>query len=245
MTQNNNSSFQDQNQRSFIIDKERKHRIGIPEAILCEGKSPEVLNELIVHLARTNPDMPYLFTRMSKAQWNTLEQQCASLLDISDALDYHALSKTMTMHDKGDKAMIPNQVAILTGGSSDLAAAWETKRTLNFMNVSADIFADIGVAGLWRLQQALPALDNYQVLIVCAGMEGALPTVAGGLLAQPMIALPISVGYGVSQGRHNALQSMLGSCAPGITVVNIDNGYGAASAAFRILQAIHKSSNTI
>jgi NCAIR mutase (PurE)-related protein len=102
--------------------------------------------------------------------------------------------------------------------------------------IYSDLIADVGVAGLHRLMDQLPELHKYQVLIVCAGMEGALPTVVAGLLPQPVIAVPVSVGYGVSAGGTAALHGMLASCAPGLAVVNIDNGYGAAMAALRIIK---------
>ena len=99
-------------------------------------------------------------------------------------------------------------------------------------------FIDVGVAGLHRLMSQLEEINKYNVLIVCAGMEGALATVVGGLLAQPIIAVPVSVGYGVSRSGETALNSMLSSCSPGIAVMNIDNGYGAAMAALRIIKSI-------
>jgi phosphoribosylcarboxyaminoimidazole (NCAIR) mutase len=128
-------------------------------------------------------------------------------------------------------------VAILAAGSSDLAVASEAHLALACHGVASDLILDVGVAGLHRLLTRLDDLVRYRVLIVCAGMEGALPTVVAGLLPQPVIGVPVSVGYGVSKGGRAALQGMLASCAPGLTVVNIDNGYGAAMAALRILQA--------
>jgi NCAIR mutase (PurE)-related protein len=128
-------------------------------------------------------------------------------------------------------------VAILGAGSSDLAVASEAHLALACHGVASDLILDVGVAGLHRLLTRLDELARYRVLIVCAGMEGALPTVVAGLLPQPVIGVPVSVGYGVSKGGRAALQGMLASCAPGLTVVNIDNGYGAAMAALRILQA--------
>jgi len=111
----------------------------------------------------------------------------------------------------------------------------EAELALRCHGVASDRLLDVGVAGLHRLLERLPELESVAVLIVCAGMEGALPTVVTGLVPQPVIGVPISVGYGVSAGGHAALNGMLASCAPGLTVVNIDNGYGAAMAALRIL----------
>ena len=127
------------------------------------------------------------------------------------------------------------RVAVVTGGTSDQVVAQEACLGLRCHGIFCDLIQDVGVAGLHRLLDQLPNLRQASVLIVCAGMEGALPTVVGGLVPQPVIAVPISVGYGVSDGGHAALQGMLASCAPGVSVVNIDNGYGAAMAALRIL----------
>ena len=114
----------------------------------------------------------------------------------------------------------------------------EAYYTLSFLGIKADRINDIGVAGVHRLLKRVDDLKSYKVLIVVAGFEGALPTVTGGLLPQPIIAVPTSVGYGVAEGGTTALNTMLSSCANGITVVNIDNGYGAAMAAFRIINLI-------
>ena len=109
---------------------------------------------------------------------------------------------------------------------------------LEIYGINCKCFIDVGVAGLHRLISQLEEINKYDVLIVCAGMEGALATVVGGLLAQPIIAVPVSVGYGVSKDGETALNSMLSSCSPGIAVMNIDNGYGAAMAALRIIKSI-------
>jgi NCAIR mutase (PurE)-related protein len=128
-----------------------------------------------------------------------------------------------------------SEVAILTAGTSDQYLVNEVYYTLLFFGKEAKRIQDIGVAGVHRLLDNVDEIKRYKVLIVIAGFEGALPTVVGGLFPQPIIAVPASVGYGVSEGGKVALNSMLSSCANGITVVNIDNGYGAAMAALRIL----------
>lgn len=127
-------------------------------------------------------------------------------------------------------------VAVVAGGSSDLRVASEAALALACHGIAQELVLDVGVAGLHRLLERLEHLRNADVLIACAGMEGALPTVLAGLLPQPVIGVPVSVGYGVSAGGTAALHGMLASCAPGLAVVNIDNGYGAAMAALRILQ---------
>ena len=136
------------------------------------------------------------------------------------------------------KSLLKKKVAIISGGSSDLAVTLEAKLSLEIYGVSCQSFIDVGVAGLHRLLNQIDEINKFDVLIVCAGMEGALATVIGGLLPQPIIAVPVSVGYGVSKKGETALNSMLSSCAPGISVMNIDNGYGAAMAALRIIKRI-------
>ena len=127
------------------------------------------------------------------------------------------------------------EVVVLSGGTSDFPVAAEAQLALRFHGVGAEVLLDVGVAGLHRLLNNLDRIKKAKVLIACAGMEGALPTVLAGLVPQPVIGVPISVGYGVSAGGKSALSGMLASCAPGLLVVNIDNGYGAAMAALRIL----------
>jgi len=152
------------------------------------------------------------------------------------AFRHHADARCLVSHPlpEPDPALAP--VAILAGGSSDLAVAAECSLALACHGIAADLVLDVGVAGLHRLLNQLEALRRAPLLIACAGMEGALPTVLAGLLPQPVIGVPVSVGYGVSAGGQAALQGMLASCAPGLCVVNIDNGYGAAMAALRILR---------
>jgi NCAIR mutase (PurE)-related protein len=119
-----------------------------------------------------------------------------------------------------------------------MPAVTEAQQTLISSGVYSKLFADVGVAGLWRIQKHLTEIKKYKIIIVAAGMDGALVSVLGGLISQPIIAVPTSTGYGVSNNGKTALNAMLASCSPGITLVNIDNGYGAATAAIRILNAI-------
>ena len=128
----------------------------------------------------------------------------------------------------------------MAGGTSDLTVAREAQLALACPGISVPLVMDVGVAGLHRLLDQLDNLHNADVLIACAGMEGALPTVLAGLMAQPVIGVPVSVGYGVSAGGIAALHGMLASCAPGLMVVNVDNGYGAAMAALRILSLLKR-----
>jgi NCAIR mutase (PurE)-related protein len=126
----------------------------------------------------------------------------------------------------------------VTAGTSDLPVAHEARRTLQFHGLVPLMIADVGVAGLWRLLQRIDEIRRIPIVIVVAGMDAALPTVLGGLVPGCIIAVPTSVGYGVAAGGHAALHAMLASCAPGIVVVNIDNGYGAACAALRIARKV-------
>jgi NCAIR mutase (PurE)-related protein len=128
-------------------------------------------------------------------------------------------------------------VAIVAGGTSDAAVAREAARTLAFEGEEATLVLDVGVAGLWRLTERLDAIRTHRVIIAVAGMEGAIFSVLTGLVAAPVLAVPVSVGYGVGAGGQVALNAALASCASGLSVLNIDNGFGAAHAALRILNA--------
>lgn len=172
---------------------------------------------------------PVLFTRLEGERAARLPRSLRSLLD------YDADSNTAFLNGRWQHRHWDGSVAVLSGGSADLRVVTEVTRTLAFLGVRAESFEDIGVAGLWRLQKALPAIKQHELLVVVAGMEAALATIVAGLCPQPIIAVPTSVGYGVSAGGIAALGSLAASCAPGITLVNIDNGFGAALAACRVL----------
>jgi len=210
-------------------DFARAQRIGMPEAVLCEGKDNTVLAKLIKELCE-RPDHPVLFTRLENDQYLQLSDQ------VRTPLDYEPLSRTAILH--GSLAKQPGRIALLTAGTADLSVAKEAQRTLNFMGYSTSLFADLGVAGLWRLMENIEVIRQHDVVIVAAGMDAALLPVVGGLLAQPVIGVPTSIGYGVSSGGHSALHSMLASCAQGMVVMNIDNGFGAACAAVRMLSLL-------
>jgi NCAIR mutase (PurE)-related protein len=152
-------------------------------------------------------------------------------------LDYAAEARCLHSRSLPTIDAARGAVAIISGGTSDLAVATEAQLALRCHGIQTELVLDVGVAGLQRLLGRLDQLRRARVLIACAGMEGALPTVLAGLLPQPVIAVPVSVGYGVSAGGQPALHGMLASCAPGLSVVNIDNGYGAAMAALRILNS--------
>ena len=211
------------------FDFQRRERLGLIEAIWGQDKSIDQLKRISENVLGKNEIV--FITRISS-------QKAFALLDLYDDARFHEEANCLTIGKNFNKIITNKRVAIISGGSSDLAVTLEAQLALEFYGVNCQSFIDVGVAGLHRLMSHLEEINKYDVLIVCAGMEGALATVVGGLLAQPIIAVPVSVGYGVSKDGETALNSMLSSCSPGIAVMNIDNGYGAAMAALRIIKSI-------
>ncbi len=218
------------------LDLQRRQRLGMVEAVWGEHKSAAQIAAIATKLWGAGEVL--LVTRVSPQKAEAVD----ALLS-SPALHYHPEARCLTFAApaSAETALAPSgsattQVAVLGAGSSDLGVASEALLALHCHGVGAELVLDVGVAGLHRLLDQLPLLRSMQVLIACAGMEGALPTVLAGLLPQPVIGVPVAVGYGVSAGGMAALHGMLASCAPGLTVVNVDNGYGAAMAALRILR---------
>ena len=216
---------------SSIIDYGRRKRIGLPESIFCAGKSPEAIDRIIAKLKLRKRE-PFLFTRLSREKLAALKH--------GGLLEYDPVSQTAFLNGTWPKLRTLS-VAIVSAGTSDASVAHEAHRTLEHLGLEGKLFSDVGVAGLWRLQKRLPHINRCDVGIVVAGMDAALASVLGGLTPKPLIAVPTSVGYGVAHGGVSAMQSMLSSCAPGVTVVNIDNGYGAACAAYRMLGLTRKT----
>lgn len=213
-----------------VADWQRGERIGLPEAIYCAGKSVAQIAAILADAA--GRAAPLLLTRLDAGQADALPPALRA------ALDYDPHSNTAVLGEWPPLAA-PPRVAVVTGGTSDLPVAREAARTLRFHGQDCLLIADAGVAGLWRLLAQVETLRGFPVLIAVAGMDAALPTVLAGLAPGAIIAVPTSVGYGVAAGGRTALNALLASCAPGLTVVNIDNGYGAACAALRILRAIN------
>ena len=211
------------------FDFQRKERIGIIEAIWGEDKNVDQLIRVSKEVLEKKEVV--FITRINK-------EKAVHLLNIYKEAKFHEDAKCLVIGENFHKVITTKKVAIISGGSSDLPVTHEAKIALEIYGVSCKSFIDIGVAGLHRLISRLDEINSYDVLIVCAGMEGALATVVGGLLPQPIIAVPVSVGYGVSRNGKAALNSMLSSCSPGISVMNIDNGYGAAMAALRIIKIL-------
>lgn len=209
-----------------LYDYARRERIGMPEAVFCQGKDTDTLNHLIEELSG-RPDFPVLLTRMTSEQFLAIDPVLRA------RLEYDALSATAQLN--GSLPQRAGRVGVITAGSSDLRVAREALRTLQFMGIAAELHVDVGVAGIWRLLERVEQIKELDVLIVVAGMDAALVSVVGGLTGKPIIGVPTSVGYGVASGGGTALNSMLASCAQGVLVTNIDNGFGAACAAGRIL----------
>jgi len=209
------------------FDFQRRDRIGLVEAVWGADKTVDQLKRLTEEVLKKKEVV--FITRIAR-------EKAVHIIDIHKEARFFEESKCLIIGENVNKIVTNKKVAIISGGSSDLAVTLEAKLALEIHGISCESFVDVGVAGLHRLINQLDEIKKYDVLIVCAGMEGALATVVGGLLPQPIIAVPVSVGYGVSKNGETALNSMLSSCSPGISVMNIDNGYGAAMAALRIIK---------
>jgi pyridinium-3,5-biscarboxylic acid mononucleotide synthase len=199
------------------VDHHRGMRVGFPEVILGRGKTDDQIAMIAERLAARSSKV--LVTRASPEAYQAVVKKLA------DAR-YNPASRTIVVNRSPNEALVPG-VAVVTGGTADIPVAEEAAVTAELMGNKVDQIVDVGVAGLHRLLDKLPRLRQARVLVVVAGMEGALPSVLGGLVSAPVIAVPTSVGYGASFGGLAALLAMLNSCAAGVSVVNIDNGFGA------------------
>ncbi len=214
-------------------DKDRRSRLGFDETIFCEGKTVDQVAR-VLQAAEADQET-LLLTRLEPSKRNALPE------DLAARLDYDEVSHTAFL-GRVEPVTKKTQVCVVSAGSSDVKVACEASRTLRYYGVGATSVNDVGVAGLWRLLDRVDALRQVSVVITVAGMEGTLPSVVAGLVPGVVIAVPTSNGYGVAAGGQAALNSALASCAPGLVVVNIDNGYGAACAALRFLNAARNSS---
>ncbi len=206
-----------------LVDLERPQRNGFPEMIYGAGKTPQQLVELF---RRMSPLGSVLATRVSP-------EAAAAVVAALPEVAWNACARTLSYSTAAADGL--GSVGIITAGTSDLAVAEEARITCEFLGCRPLLFQDVGVAGLHRLVSRLEEIRRLQVLIIIAGMEAALASVVGGLVAAPVIAVPTSAGCGTGAGGIAALLGMLNCCASGVTVVNIDNGFGAACAARRIL----------
>ena len=209
-------------------DFDRQNRLGLIEAVWGEHKSVEQLKRVTQEILK-NGEFVFI-TRINESKARCLQDIYSNAIFIRDA-------NCLIIGENANKIESEKTVAIVSGGSSDLKVTLEVKTALEIYGISCETFVDVGVAGVHRLFSQLDKINKHNLIIVCAGMEGALATVIGGLLPQPIIGVPVSVGYGVSKDGMVALNSMLASCSPGIMVMNIDNGYGAAMAAIRIIKS--------
>jgi NCAIR mutase (PurE)-related protein len=214
------------------IDHHRSLRIGLPEVIYAQGKSPEQTAEIFARMAAAGTDV--LATRADA-------DTAAAVLAEAPAAIYSAKARAITLRQSPVEEP-KGHITIFSAGTSDQGVAEEAAVTAELFGTKVTRIYDVGVAGLHRLLAQREALALADVIIVCAGMEGALPSVVGGLVGVPVIAVPTSVGYGASFDGAAALLGMLNSCSPNVTVVNIDNGFGAAYTAVLIARASARSS---
>ena len=213
-------------EREVVPDDARRARIGLDESIYCAGKSRRQLDTILARSVEA--ERPLLLTRLDAATVDALAPAHRA------ALDYDPVSRTAVLGSRVRPG--PARVAVVTAGTSDVPVAREAVRTLAYHGEAAREIYDVGVAGLWRLLDRLEEIRTMPVVIAVAGMEASLPSVVGGQVPGLVVAVPTSNGYGVSAGGRVALDASLSSCAPGLAVVNIDNGYGAACVALRALR---------
>jgi NCAIR mutase (PurE)-related protein len=213
------------------IDHHRRLRTGLPEVIYSAGKTPEQVGEIFFRMAAMGGDV--LATRADEAAFAAVKAL------VPEAL-YYPVARIVALRQTAPAGNgAAGSLAVLCAGTSDLPVAEEAAVTAEVMGSEVRRIYDVGVAGLHRLLAHRDVLREAEVVIVCAGMEGALPSVVGGMVGAPVIAVPTSVGYGAAFGGIAALLGMLNSCSPNVTVVNIDNGFGAAYVATMILRRIH------
>ena len=202
-------------------DLSRPKRCGISEVIYAAGKTPEQVVDIAGALRGQGE--PVMATRASTAHYDAVRKQ------FPDAV-WHETARIITLPGPNSPEPV-GRIAVVAAGTSDLPVAEEAAVTVEFFGARVDRFTDVGVAGVHRLVNRIDAIRQARVVIAVAGMEGALPSVIGGLIDRPLIAVPTSVGYGMNLNGLAAFLAMLNSCAPGITVVNVDNGFGAGVAA--------------
>lgn len=200
------------------VDHHRALRTGMPEVIFAAGKTPPHVTSIFEHMAKAGGNV--LATRASREMFEAVAR-------VEPRAEYHEMARAITL-TQAPAAPGKGTIAVVCAGTSDLPVAEEAAVTASLMGNSVELIADVGVAGIHRLLAQMESLQTARVLIVCAGMEGALPTVVAGLVKAPVLAVPTSVGYGASFGGVAALLGMLNTCAPNVSVVNIDNGFGAA-----------------
>ncbi|GKY95322.1 hypothetical protein MPSEU_000494000 [Mayamaea pseudoterrestris] len=250
----NNSQNNDEVLRQYAnIDHARSLRTGFPEAVFAQGKSPEQVARILDDMARhanenapsdNQPINPILATRVSLEMY----KEVSAISFSHGAIKYHETARIISMTTSSGDTSTPNsspppakarrRVVVVTAGTTDIFVAEEAAVTLEAAGCVIERVYDCGVAGLHRIVQATPRLRHKDVaaVIVCAGMDGALPSVVGGLVDVPVIAVPTSIGYGASFGGVSAMLTMLNTCSPGVATVNIDNGFGAAAIVYKMIK---------
>ncbi|KAA3615036.1 MAG: nickel pincer cofactor biosynthesis protein LarB [Calditrichaeota bacterium] len=227
--------FQQKSNSFFMPDHHRSLRNGLGEVVYAESKKTKHLLTIADEFNKRQD--PILFTRLKKKQFAALNEAFPDERG-------NDLGRTFILHSPPEKHSSPNEpfIAIVAAGTSDLPVVEEAAETCIAMNTAFEKVVDVGVAGLHRVLHKLDVLQKATAVIVIAGMEGALPSVVGGLVDCPVFAVPTSVGYGASFKGVSALLGMLNSCAPGVTVANIDNGFSAAFAACQVVRMVEKTS---
>ncbi len=218
------------------VDHHRSLRQGAAEVVFAEGKTTAELSSIIKEMAGAQKEI--LLTRASPRQARAIKKNFPRAR-------HNAVARTIRVPGKGPSrrkkaGRKKGGVLIVSGGTSDAPVVEEARETLEWLGFPPVVIKDVGVAGMHRLLFFRETLDCARVIIVIAGMEGALASVVGGLVKQPVVAVPVSVGYGAGSGGMAALLGMLNSCAAGVTVMNIDNGFGAACAAARIMGVLER-----
>lgn len=199
------------------IDHHRSLRLGLPEVIYAAGKTPAQVADIFARMAQAGGSV--MATRADSAAYQAVRERVPSA-------KYHDQARIIGLG--ASPSALAGRIAVVCAGTSDLPVAEEAAVSAEYLGLRVDRVVDVGVAGLHRILSQTDILACAQAVIVCAGMEGALPSVVGGLVAAPVIAVPTSVGYGAAFGGLTALLGMLNSCSPNVCVVNIDNGFGAA-----------------
>jgi NCAIR mutase (PurE)-related protein len=210
------------------IDTDRTHRTGIPEVIYSAGKTPGQVAEIAKRMHER--EIPVLATRATREMYDAVQKVIPGAI-------YHEMAKAIVYQEE-KPASSEKYIAVVSAGTSDMPVCEEAAITAEFLGARVERIYDVGVAGIHRLFHRLDLIKGASAVIVVAGMEGALASVVGGLVDTPVIGVPCSTGYGANFGGVSALLSMLNSCASGVSVVNIDNGFGAACQAFLIVKSM-------
>jgi NCAIR mutase (PurE)-related protein len=213
------------------VDLDRQARLGLPEVVFGEPKTAAEIVGIVRALMAERQNV--LVTRVPP-------ERAAEVKAEIESISYHERARCLTLESERRARRFVGPIAVVTAGTGDIPVAEEACVTLELAGETVLRISDVGVAGLHRLIRALPSLERASAVICVAGMEGALPSVLGGLVRVPVFAVPTSVGYGVSAGGFAALLGMLSSCAAGVTVVNIDNGFGAAMAVLRCAETLER-----